>query len=185
MSLLSLFPIFRCVSTVFRVTKPLIFLSRFCHFCHTHLRESGRHTCLLTSGAQGSAARRRNRQKRPRLSASFTMPAHNAKSPRLWRVCPEGAGEVSPPFIFHFHITENRNVRATSSVMRSGVPASESSSAQKSVQQHDSADFVFRDKTCDKTCDRIFYGRMVIFRCVSTVFRQRDKMTEKSLYSLP
>ena len=74
------------------------------------------------------------------------------------------------PFIFHVHITENRNVRQTSSVMRSGVPASESPSAQKAVQQHDSADFVFRDKSCDKTRDIIFYGRMVIFRCVSTVF---------------
>ena len=110
MSLLSLFPIFRCVSTVFRVTKPLIFLSRFCHFCHTHLRESGRHTCLLTSGAPGSAARMRNKQKRHRLSASFTMPAHNAKSPRLWRGCPEGAGEVCLPFFFSFHVAEYRNV---------------------------------------------------------------------------
>ena len=91
-----------------------------------------------------------------RLPAFFYYPDNRTKR----------AGEVSPPFIFHVHITENLNVRQTSSVMRSGVPASEKPSTQKAVQQHDSADFVFRDKTCDI----IFYGRMVISRCVSTVF---------------
>ena len=117
MSLLSLFKIFRCVSTVFRVTKPLIFLSRFCHFCHTH-------SCGKAVGTPAFS------------QAAHRVPPHagatgkNAPSFRRLLLClrttrkalaygenvPTGAGEVFLPFFFSFHVTENRNVRATSSV---------------------------------------------------------------------